>query len=117
MVNLPSSAHEVLLSSITSSKLQKIIFPLSHTYDFLVFAQKMREWALIDEQLCGLADRLRSTGCCRTLEAELRFTNIGDSLEWYDFTTVLPKFREKGIVTIIDAVHGDLLLHSSTHSC
>ena len=70
----------------------------------------------IDEQLCTLADRLHSTGCRHTLEAEIRLAKIRDDLERYDFTTVLPKFREKGIVTVVDAVHGDRLLHSSTHS-
>jgi hypothetical protein len=34
----------------------------------------------------------------------------------YDFTEFLPEFREKGIVTIIDAVHGNRVLHPSTLS-
>ena len=33
----------------------------------------------------------------------------------YDFIGFLPEFREKGVVTIIDAVHGNRLLHSSVH--
>lgn len=80
----------------------------------------MPKWDLIDEQLCGLADRLRSTGYRHTLEAELRLTRIIDPFRWYDFTTFLPKFREKGIVTVIYVYGGpysDLLLHSSTHGC
>ena len=84
--------------------------------DSLTFALRVNEWGLIDEQLCRLIDRLRSTGYRHTLEAELRLTKIRVDLEWYDFTTILPKFREKGIVTIVDTDHGDRLLHSSTHS-
>ena len=78
----------------------------------------MPEWGFIDEQLCGLADRLRSKGYRHTLEASLRLTRITDPFERYDFTTFLPKFREKGIVTVIYvyAGYGDRLLYSSTHS-
>lgn len=76
----------------------------------------MKEWALIDEQLCGLVHRLRAAGCRHTLEAELRLTKISDP-EKYDFTKVFPEFREKGVVTVIDAVHGNRLLHSSIRNC
>ena len=31
------------------------------------------------------------------------------------FWNGLPEFREKGLVTIVDAVHGDRVLHSSTY--
>ena len=76
----------------------------------------MEEWTLIGEQLCGVVDRLRAAGCTRTLEAELRFTEILGDPEEYDFTTILPEFRAKGVVTIVDVVHGDRLLHSSASS-
>jgi len=113
-VELPNSAHEVLLSSITSTKLRKIIFLASYMHKFFLFT---REWALFDEQLCQLMDRLRPTGYHHTLEAELRLTEIRRDFDQCDFTMFLPKFREKGIVTIVDAVDGNRLLHSSTHSC
>ena len=32
------------------------------------------------------------------------------------FAMFLPEFREKGLVTIVDAVHGGRVLHSFTHS-
>ena len=73
----------------------------------------MEEWTLLDEELCGLVDRLRATGYRHILEAELRLTKIEDDPGAWDFTKFLPKFREKGAVTVVDAAHGDRLLHSS----
>ena len=75
----------------------------------------MMEWALIDEALCRLVDRLRAMGYRHTLEAELRFTQIEEDPGEFDFTMVLPEFRQKGIVTITQTFHGARLLHSSTH--
>ena len=51
-------------------------------------------------------------GHSHTLEVELRLTEIGNNPEKYDFTNLLLEFREKGVVTIIDMVHGNRLLHS-----
>ena len=73
----------------------------------------MEEWAFTDKALCKLVDRLRAMGYFHTLEVELRITKIGDGPGGYDFTKFLPEFREKGVVTIIVAVNGDRLLHSS----
>ena len=114
-VNWPNSSHEVLLSSITSTELRRITFRTKYMHDWRVFAGQIKQWALIDEQLCGLVDRLRGMGYHHTLEAELRFTKIGDDPDKYDFAKILPEFRRKGVVTVIDAVHGDRLLHSSAH--
>ena len=115
LVTRPNYYHKVTLSSLTSTKFRKVSFLVWYMHNSRVFAQKMEEWGLIDKQLCGLADRLRAMGCCRTLEAELRLTKVRDSPGKYDFTQFLPEFREKGIVTIIDAAHGDRLLHSSVY--
>ena len=62
----------------------------------------MKAWTSIDEQLCGLVDRLNAMGYLHTLEAEVRLTVIGGyhTVE-HDFAKLLPKFREKGVVTII----------------
>ena len=76
----------------------------------------MEAWALIDRDLCGLVDRLHRVGYRHTLEVELRLMKIGSEPGEYDFTKVLPDFREKGAVTIIDGAGGDQLLHSSTHN-
>ena len=112
----PSSFHDALLSSITSTELQKIIFPSKYTHTWAKFPQRMSPLALIDECLCGLVDQLCATGYHHTLEAELRLMMIGGDPGQYDFTIFLPAFREKGVATIIDAGHGDRVLHSSTHN-
>jgi len=63
----------------------------------------------MDEQLCELVDRLRGTGYYHTLEVELRLGKLGrrgsdrgDDPGECDFTEFLPRFREKGVVTILD---------------
>jgi len=108
-VALPSAAHKVLLSSITSIEFRKVTFSVCYMSDW---GQYLEEWALIDRQLCELVDRLRATGYRHVLEVELRLTETGDPGE-NDFTEFLPKFREKGVVIVVDAVHGDRILHSS----
>ena len=63
----------------------------------------------MDKELCGLVVRLRGMGYCHTLEVELRLGKLGrrgdyrgDDPGECDFTEFLPRFREKGIVTVID---------------
>jgi len=112
MATWPNSTHEVLLSSITSTELRKVIFPVGYMYNSWIFAARILEWAVIDKRLCDLVARLGRTGYRHTLEVEVRFTEIDDAPGKYEFTQFLPEFRKKGVVTIIDAVH-DLVLHSS----
>ena len=116
-MDTPGPAHQSILSSITSTELQKIVFPVRYTYyhDQEFFAKEMKSWGLIDEELCGLVDRLRTAGYRHTLEAELRFAEDRGDLREYDFTEVLPKFREKGVVTVVNAVPGQVI-RSSIHS-
>lgn len=109
----PSSPHQVF-SSITSTEIRKIIFPLRYLSLWSTPAERTEARTLIDGQLCGLVDRLRAMGYRHTLEAELRLTANGDDPGKDGFTSFLPRFKEKGIVTITDAVNGNLL-HSSTH--
>ena len=74
MADFSSSSHEVLLSSITSTELRKVIFLVWNEGDWL-FEQGMKAWILIDRQLCRLVDRLRPAGYRFTLEAELRLSD------------------------------------------
>ena len=66
----------------------------------------------VDDQLCELVDRLRRMGHRHTLEAKLRFKISGDDVSGIDFTVFLPRFREKGVVVIVDDAC-DRILHSS----
>jgi len=113
----PSYAHEILLSSITSTELRKIIFLARPTHYLRLFVQRMEEWTLIDSQLCELVTRLGMAGHRHTLEVELRLVKIWGYAREYEFTKFLPRFREKGVVTITHAAHGaDRVLHSSTYN-
>ena len=99
----PNSPYQ-LLSSIASLELQKIILTTEDLY------WGTRPW--IDGQLCKLVDRLRVTGYRHTLEVELRLTAVGDDHGGCDFTKLLSEFRERGVVTIVNAVHDNHLLSS-----
>ena len=50
--------------------------------------------------------RRHTAGCRHTIETQLQLTKIGDDPGKYDFADLLPEFRKKGIVTVIDADHG-----------
>ena len=67
----------------------------------------------MDEQLCEVVDRLRAMGHRHTLEVQLRFARVEDDSSNNDFTKILPRFEEKGVVTIIDRACGDLVYRSS----
>ena len=113
----PGSSHRILISSISSTELRKVTFLLRYTYSWTSFAQQTEGWASIDKALCGLVDRLSTEGYRHTLEAQLRLRGIRYDGK-HDFTKFLPEFREKGVVTVIDASYTvDRLIHSSVHSC
>jgi len=95
----PSTSHGVLLSSIASTDLRKIIIRGSHTTHWRRSTEGVDGWTWVDERLCRLVDRLRVVWYRHTLEAELRFERIGK----LDFTRALPEFKEKGAVTILCA--------------
>ena len=112
-----SRDNALLISSITSTELRKITFLVKYMRGGLSFARRMGQWDFVDDRLCGLVDLLRAKGHRHTLEVELRLMKYeGDPTRVYDFSKFLPGFREKGVVTIIDTVHNDRLLHSSTHN-
>ena len=104
------SFRQILISSITSAEIRKIVFLVKCLGGWEPFAREtVRDsWDMIERQLCLLVDRLHKMGYRYTLEVELRVTP-GE----YDFAKFLSKFRRKGIVTITDATNGDRLLHSS----
>ena len=116
VVTWPSFPYEGLISSIASTELRKIIFRVTYRVYLGGFESYGKYWAPIDGQLCGLVGQLCVMGYRHTLEVELQLTKVEDHPGYCDFTRFLPEFREKGVVTIIDAAHGDRLLHSSIHN-
>ena len=118
----PRPIHKVLLPSITSTELRKITLSVRGGANWVNLtprgtttrtqsAQFVEEWTLVDEQLCVLAGRLRAMGCHHALEVEVP-VRAGDP-GGYDFTGFLPKFREKGVLIIVDVLHDNRILHSS----
>ena len=102
VISSASSDHEVLLPSITSTQLRKIIILKRGEDDSRAFLRQMKPWASVDKHLCEVVDLLRAMGHRHMLEVELRFAELGVDPSWNKFTYVLPRFREKGIVTVID---------------
>ena len=70
---------------------------------------------MIDEELCGVVDRLNATGHHHTLEVEVRLAAFEGDHDEYGFSKFLPEFREKGTVTIINSAW-DRIFHSSPHN-
>ena len=94
-----SAPHQTLLSSVTSMEFQKVILSAQYYRNWGVFGRRRGDWVLIDGQLCGLVDRLHAVGCRRTLQVELQIEAIDDPGEC-DFTVFLPRFKEKGVVSV-----------------
>lgn len=92
--------HQGLFSSISSTELRKVVFLVWLEFDWRIFGLQIEVWDLIDKEMCGVVDRLCTMGYRHTLEAEVRLTRVGGGGAFIDF---FPGFREKGIVTIIDA--------------
>jgi len=115
---VPNSTYKTLLSSVASTELRKIVIHMRRVRSWNFSLKWMKFWAPADGHLCGLVDRLRAKGHCHALEVELRFSCIEGDLSKVDFTELLflPGFREKGVVTIVDAKNGNRVLHSSTHN-
>ena len=96
---LPNSIYTVLFSSITSIELRKIILLTTSINYWGNFRWGVKGWTFVDEQLCGLVDSLRVMGYSHTLEVELRLPDIRVDPGGH-LTMVLPKFKEKGVVTM-----------------
>ena len=107
---MPDSDSQVL-SSTTSTELREVVIQagmIGHWWP----PPRIESGTPVDEQLCALVDRLRRMGHRHTLEAKLRF-GFTENDSGIDFTAFLPRFREKGIVTIVDDAC-NRILHSST---
>ena len=110
-LTLPDSDSKVL-SSTTSTELREVVIQAGRIGDWWP-PPRIESGAPTDEQLCELVDRLRRMGHRHTLEAKLRFEFTEDDVSGIDFTAFLPRFREKGIVTIVDDAC-NRILYSST---
>ena len=91
-----------LISTITSTNIQKIVF---EPFSMLNFGERFQP--SLDTELSGLIDRLRASGYKHTLELEFRLTrNFGKNVldvrpDWF-----FPKFTEKGRVIVSETSSG-----------
>ena len=81
-------------------ELRRVIITAWYRRDQGIFGQRQGDWVLIDRQLCGLVDRLRAAGYRHTLLVEMQIMTGEDDPGECDFTAFLPRFREKGVVTV-----------------
>jgi hypothetical protein len=101
----PREEERSLISSITSTNFRKLI--LNAKYFIRDSHLDNPSWMRFDNMLCELIDRLQKSGYRHTLEVELQAEYVelkeGESLEYQG---VLPKFREKGRVSVVEIMTG-----------
>jgi hypothetical protein len=101
----PREEERSLISSITSTNFRKLI--LNTKYFIRDSHLNNPSWIPFDDMLCELIDRLQISGYRHILEVEFRPDHVelkeGESLEDQG---ILPKFREKGRVSVIEVMTG-----------
>ena len=102
----PETMEQDLLSSITSTHIEKIALNLGRSFRKLL--PDHAYWGKLDRSLCHLADRL---GCEGRLEVTIQIISKDGELE-YDYGKYLPMFHGKGRVRVV-GVTGTLLYCSS----
>ena len=100
----PEEQERILISSITSANLEKIIFKPFNIQSLQFFLGDPC-WIHFDNILYGLVDRLRRSGLKHTLEVEFQLTSaeFGEEVYHGDF---LPMFKEKGRVRMVNIFSG-----------
>ena len=91
----PETMDQDLLSSITSTNIEKIALDLGHS--FYKFSPDHAYWRKLDHSLCHLVDRL---GCEGRLEVTIQTVKLHDKLG-YDYGKHLPMFHGKGRVRVV----------------
>lgn len=96
----PEEQERNLISSITSMNFRKITLIFSGVDLRWEAFRDDTCWALFDDTICGLADRLRGSGCKHSLEVDFwTMLQVPEGAEHY--WCFLPRFREKGRVRIV----------------
>ena len=100
----PSQMHLATISTITSVNIWKITFssyflPMVPTARHTFLSHHC--WTSFDNCISALADKLHNLGSKQKLEVQFRSEYlVADSFS-VDYKRFLPKFREKGRVTIV----------------
>ena len=108
--NSSIAVHQCFLTSINSTELRKVIFPVRSKYRADVFLEGAELWASTDKQLCELVTRLGRAGYRHTLEVEFRLCGGLSKDKW---STLLPEFRDrlKGVVIVVKVACRDQRHH------
>ena len=100
----PQEEERTLISSITSTNFQKLIFDSKY---FIGDSQSSDPcWRRLDDTLCELVDRLRKSGYKHTLEVEFQAEIVELDEDECLEDEFLSKFRERGRVNVIDSTTG-----------
>jgi len=100
-VILPTRVAKSLITSIKSTKLQRITFSAQGLAERVASSNLARSCDAIDDSLCQLVERFRESGYKRTLEVEFRAWGQAEWELGLDFRRLLPKFEEKDRVRIV----------------
>jgi hypothetical protein len=101
----PYKGEQALISSITSTNFRKLIF----NGKFFIRSSRLDNpsWMRFDDMLCELTDRLRKLGHEHILEVEFYAEHVYvKHIEGLRHPGVLPKFREKERVSIVETGTG-----------
>ena len=98
MISLPALIQDEvsLLSSITSTDLQKIVLPARYRFKNRDEPDFTRYHQTVDDCLCQLVERLQGSGYRHKLEVVFHVREVLDDEEI--FKELLPKFKEQGRV-------------------
>jgi len=96
---IPQEEEMTLIESITSTNLRKLIFAPYCPVAMLEDLMDDPCWIPFDDTMCRLVDRLRVSGYTNTLEVEFRLL-FSAPAEAACHKRFLPKFKEKGRVTV-----------------
>jgi len=97
----PNPLHMATISTITSINIWKITFSSCPPPMVLHIFLSHRCWTSFDDCISALADNLRKLGSKQTLEVEFRSEHLAIDPPSVDYKEFLPKFSEKGRVTIV----------------
>jgi hypothetical protein len=95
-VTYPGIEEANLVSSITSTNIQKVTF----VHESVVWGLSGFgvNWGVLDDPLCRLVDR---SGCKRGLVVDFRFVGVDEQAGESKLVKSLAKFREKGRMRVV----------------
>jgi len=103
----PSQMHLATISTITSVNIWKITFSSYSSPTVLHTFLSHHCWTSFDDCISALADKLRKLGSKETLEVEFRSEHLVVDFLPMNSKKLLPKFSEKGRVTVVRQRAGD----------